>query len=122
MNSKWLQAILLTLCTGGMLFLFYPSQSELGKGFVVASFYMMLRYAALVGGIGLLFAYVFFRRKISSLFIFIFLTTLNLAVCFSAVVLYFLRQANLEWLHDCLLNGLVGVGMIICMQLGRSGG
>ena len=119
MNSKWLQAILLTFCIAGMLFLFYPSHSELGKGFVVASFYMMLRYAALVGGIVLLFTYVFFRRKISFSFIFIFMTTLNLAVCFSAVVLYFLQQANREWLHDCLLNGLVGVGMIICMQLGK---
>jgi|GEM_PF-2477574 len=119
MHKKPLLAIISTICIGGLLVLFNRSNSELGKGFVVASFYMMLRYAALVGGIVLLFAYVFFRRKISSSFIFIFLTTLNLAVCFSALVLYFLRQANLEWLHDCLLNGLVGVGMIVCMQLGK---
>jgi len=119
MHKKPLLAIISTFFIGGLLVLFNHSNSELGNGFVVASFYMMLRYATLVGGIVLLFAYIFFRRKISSSFIFIFLATFNLAVCFSAFVLFFLRQANLEWLHDCLLNGLVGVVMIVCTQLGK---
>jgi hypothetical protein len=94
------------------LFLFYPSQSELGKSFVVSSIYMMLRYVALVAGIILLLVWLFFIRKLSSTFIYIFLATLNMAICLSALVLFFLHHANREWLHDCLLNGLGGAVML----------
>jgi branched-subunit amino acid ABC-type transport system permease component len=112
MTNKILQAILVTLVLCMSLFLFYPSQSELGKSFVVSSIYMMLRYAALVAGIILLLTRLFFLRKLSSSFIYIFLATLNMAICLSALVLSFFHQANQEWVHDCLLNGLVGVGML----------
>ena len=112
MNKKWIQAVLLIVFIGGLLFLFYPSQSELGKGFVATSVYIVIRYVALVTGIILLLIWLFFLRKLSSTFIYIFLATLNMAICLSAFVLFFFHLANREWVHGCLLNGLVGTVML----------
>jgi len=117
MYIKWLQGVFLTFCIGGIMFLSYLLPSDLGKGFVVAVLYMMLRYVAIAGGFVLLFIYILFQRKISFSLFFIFIATLNIAICLAAVALYFSHFANREWLHDCLLNGLLGTGMTLCTQL-----
>jgi len=112
MHKKLLQALKLVISIGALLFMFYPSTNELGKGFVATSVYMMLRYAALIAAIILFLIRMFFLRQLHSRFIYIFLATLNVAIFLSALVLFFFHHANREWLHACLLNAWVGVVML----------
>jgi len=118
-HRKLLLAIISIILLGLCMFLAYQSGIQSGKVIGIAGIYIILRYIALVGGIILLLAWLFLRRNLSSSFVYIFFTVLDMGVCLSAVILFFLHSANRAWLHDCLLNGLVGVGMIVCMQLGK---
>lgn len=86
--------------------LYYPSSSTLGEGFTVAFLYILTRKIALVAGIIILLVRILCRNN--KFFLYILLSTLNLVIGISGILLYFFDEVNLPWLNECLLNLLIG--------------
>ncbi len=88
--------------------LFYGNNNGLGKSFGVAVIYIITRNVVLVvGGIVLLSRIFKLIKKNTHLF-YVLIGTVNLSVGILCIFLYFLQQADMQWLNKCLLNLLVG--------------
>lgn len=93
--------------------IFYPSTSELGKGFSIGVIYMLTLYFALISGVIFLVSRLLRLFKWSDSMIYVLFGTLNLLIGLLGVILYFRKIADMQWLHKSLLNLLVGVLMIV---------
>lgn len=113
MSKKVNLAIVPVVLLGGIIFFSFKSGNNSGKIIGAAGLYMLLGYGSVVGGIILFLISLFIRRSLSGTLLFIFIATLNIAICVSAIVLYLMHQSTREWLHTCLLNGLIGAGMVL---------
>ena len=86
---------------------FYPSTSDLGKGFTVSIFYMFFRYVFI--GIGCIVIVLRFLKVIkNSSYWYIMPGVFNLFIGILAIVLYSQGEAELAWLNKCLINLLLG--------------
>lgn len=92
--------------------LYYHNRSGLGKGFGLAIIYIIIRHISLVAG--LIFILIRFLRILTkrSSFAYIFTGTLNISIGLICIVLFLLRDANVLWLHKCLVNMVVGIIVI----------
>ncbi len=91
-----------------ILLLFYGNNNGLGKSFGVAVIYIITRNVVLVVGGIVLLARIFKLIKSNTHLIYILIGTVNLSVGILSIVLYFLQQADMQWLNKCLLNLLLG--------------
>ena len=110
---KKYRSFFISLAITGVLaafsFLFYyPSHSDLGKGFSVAIIYMLVRYAALYAGILVLLTRLARLLKKTEGILYILPGTINFLVGALCVILYSMGEADRPWLHKCLLNLLMG--------------
>lgn len=88
--------------------LFYGNNNGLGKSFGVAVIYIITRNVVLVVGGIVLLSRIFKLIKSNTHLIYILIGTVNLSVGILSIVLYFLQQADMQWLNKCLLNLLLG--------------
>lgn len=80
----------------------------MGRAFNLAIMYILTRNFALYGGFAVLLLRLLTVIKSNTNVLYIFMGTLNLIVGILCVILYYLSLADLPWLHNCLLNLLVG--------------
>ena len=92
---------------------FYPSKNELGAGFTVAILFIFLRYLALYTGAAMFLLRLIWFPRLSSTVLYLAFSLLNLNISIAGSLLYFNQQADLAWLHDCLLNGLLAMFMFL---------
>jgi len=87
---------------------FYRDNNGLGKGFGVAVMYMITRNVAVVVGAIALLCRISKLMKNNINILYILIGTLNLSVGIICIVLFVLKQADMQWLNKCLINMLVG--------------
>jgi len=87
---------------------FYRDDNGLGKGFGVAVMYMITRNVAVVVGAIALLCRILKLMKNNTNISYILIGTLNLSVGIICIVLFVLKQADMQWLNKCLINMLVG--------------
>lgn len=87
---------------------FYPATNGMGRAFNLAIMYILTRNFALYGGLAVLLLRLLTVIKSNTNVLYIFMGTLNLIVGIFCIILYYLSLADLPWLHDCLLNLLIG--------------
>lgn len=91
-----------------VILFFNRSNNGLGKEFSIAVMYMVTRNVAIVvGAIALLFR-ILKLIKVNTNILYVLIGTLNLSVGILCIVLYALKQADMQWLNKCLINLLVG--------------
>src|SRR5688572_29634796 len=91
---------------------FYPATNGMGRAFNVAIMYILTRNFALYGGVVVLLLRLLTVIKSNTNFLYILMGILNLFVGILCVILYYFSLADLPWLHDCLLNLLIGFVML----------
>jgi len=75
--------------------------------------YMVVRYAALYSAIVYILLRVTNLLKANSGLLYIFVGSLNICVGSLAVILFLQGNANLSWLHQCILNIFLGTVIFI---------
>lgn len=88
--------------------IFYRDNNGLGKGFGIAVIYMITRNVAVVVGAIALLCRISKLMKNNTNILYILTGTLNLSVGIICIVLFVLKQADMQWLNKCLINMLVG--------------
>ena len=111
-NRNLLFAIL-TLCSivAISFLIFYPSKSDLGKGFTIAVLYTVARYVFIWVGVAI-FAIRIFKVISNSSFWYITVAVFNLFIGALALILYFSGNTDHSWLNLCLVNLLIGFILI----------
>ena len=103
---------IIVLSTIAILFLYYPSSSDLGPKFGVSIIYILISYTVLPLGIFVLILRLFRLLKKNTGLIYIFLGIINLFIGLLAVYLFFTGIVEMSWLNRCFLNLLVGFVII----------
>ena len=97
---------------GAISFLiFYPSKSDLGKGFTIAVLYTVARYVFIWVGVAI-FAIRIFKVISNSSYWYITVAVFNLFIGALALILYFSGNTDHSWLNLCLVNLLIGFILI----------
>jgi hypothetical protein len=85
-----------------------PNHSKLSVSFV----YIIMRYV-LLALVPVVFLLHLARLIRSDQLLFILTAIANMAIGIMAVILYLIDKADLEWLHQCLINLLAGFLLLI---------
>lgn len=113
-NKNLVIAVVITLlfaCT--VLLLFHPSRSPLGSFFDVFTILIVTHYIAIAIGVVVLLLRIMKIIRNNSMLIYVLVGTLNVFLAITGITLFVADHADMEWLHKCLGNLLVGF-IILC--------
>lgn len=103
--------IMLALWAGIILFVFLPSNSELGDGFTIFVWVLLTRYFGLWSGLVVLLLRMLRIIKNKYSFIYIFVGLLNVGLGILSLVLFAFKQMDRSSLHMFIFN--LSIGLII---------
>ena len=108
-NRTLFRAFLVVISGVVLLFLLYfPSHRKLGDYFAVSIAWIMISYSALGIGIIYLLLRIFHIIKDNGGLLYVIAGIINAGSGILAIILYMLNGIERGWLHDCLLNLLIG--------------
>ena len=105
--------VTIVLLSSFVIFIYYPSNSDLGRNFNLAVILLFIRYCALWAGIGAILLRLVRIIKKSDNLIYIFLGTINVCLGIFSWILYLNNEMVVKVFHMFIINLFIGVIIFI---------